>query len=176
MKRLTGLVAITLFVLLGCSAAFGEGLVTLGLLDNNGNPAYCDYLNFSYGTSLASGIDVQEACGIDDGTLIGVVTTFPAGFMSPVSGPIVMLADSAEDALVEGYSFAQPIFVTKTTASKTRYGWEVFYNFYDSFDFVLFDYGYLTNDLPLARPAGKDGEKAPRSATALTSRQAKVGK
>jgi hypothetical protein len=175
MKRLTGLVPITLFVLLGCSAAFGEGLVTLGLVDNNDN-FLCDYLNFSYGTSLASGIDVQEACGIDDGTLIGVVTTLPAGFMFPVSGPIVMLADNAEDAVAGGYAGTQFILVTKTTASKTHYGWESLFNIYDSFYVVLYDYGYLTNDLPPSPLVGKEGEKAPRSATGLISRPAKVGK
>lgn len=174
MKRLTGFVVITLFVVLGCSAAFGEGLATFGLVDNTGTELYCNYLNFSYGTSLASGIDVNQLCGFADGTMLGVVTVFPAGLHPPVSGQVVMLGDSANDAYADTYTGTQPIVVTLTKASKTHYGWEVFYNFYDSFDFVLYNYGYLTKQLPALGPVTKGA--AAKSAVVNTSHPFKAVK
>ena len=94
MKSSTGLVVITL-LLLGCSAAFGEGLVTLGFLDSTGTFQFCDYENFSYGTSLAAGIDVQSACPFNDGSMIGVVATIPASSGYPVTGQLVVLATAS---------------------------------------------------------------------------------
>ncbi len=151
MKRLTGFVVITLFVVFGCSAAFGEGLATFGLLDSTQSFLYCDYFNFSYGTSLASGIDVEEGCGANDGTMIGVVTSISGPL--PVTGPIVMLGTSSEDAYFGFYTGYQGIVVSQTKASKSHFGWEVFYNFYDSYDFYLTSWGYLTNKLPLLGPS-----------------------
>ncbi len=142
MKRSTNLLVITL-LLLGCSAAFGEGLVTLGLKDHNGFQS-CAYLNFSYGTSLASGIEVLQLCGVPDGTMIGVVT---AGTTAHLSGPVVMLADSIEDADCRCYSRDQFMWLTKTKASSTSFGWEEYYNAYDAFKAYLTDYGYLTKHL-----------------------------
>ncbi len=64
MKRLTSLVVMTLFML-GCSSVFAHALpsgpVQFGLVDAFGN-AFCDYIEFSYGSTLASGIDVQSPC------------------------------------------------------------------------------------------------------------------
>ncbi len=142
MKRSTWLLVIT-FLLLGCSAAFGEGLVTLGLKDHTG-AQYCNYLNFSYGTTLASGIDVLQLCGDNDGTMIGVVTN---GTTSHLSGPVIMLADSYADAIGDYYSAEQFMWLTKTKASSTSYGWELYYNAYDSFHEYLSGYGYLTKHL-----------------------------
>lgn len=143
MKRSISLLVIT-FLLLGCSTAFGDGLVTLGLKGRNGDQ-YCEYFNFSYGSSLASGIDVLQLCGgSPDGTMIGVVTN---GTTAHLSGPIVMLADSIDDAECNCYSEAQFMWLTKTKASSTSYGWELYYNTYDAFHEYLLDYGYLTKHL-----------------------------
>ncbi len=142
MKRSTSLLVIT-FLLLGCSAAFGEGLVTLGLMDHGGNQ-YCNYLNFSYGTSLASGINVQSYCPLPDGTMIGVVTN---GTTAHLSGPIVMLADSGGDASCNCYQQTQFIWLTKTKASSTSFGWVLYWNDLDAFKAHLADWGYLTKHL-----------------------------
>ena len=142
MKRSTSLLVIT-FLVLGCSAAFGEGLVTLGLKDHGGSQ-FCNYLNFSYGTSLASGINVQSECPNPDGTMIGVVTN---GTTAHLSGPIVMLADSGGDADCYCYDEAQFMWLTKTKASSTSVGWELYYNTYDAFHEYLSDWGYLTKHL-----------------------------
>jgi hypothetical protein len=142
MKSLTSLAVIT-FLLLGCSAAFGQGSVTLGLKDHGGSQ-YCNYLNFSYGTSLASGINVQSKCPLPDGTMIGVVTN---GTTAHLSGPIVMLADSGGDADCNCYQKAQFMWLTKTQASSTSVGWELYYNDYDDFKEHLVDWGHLTKHL-----------------------------
>ena len=144
MKRLTGLVVITL-VALGCSAAFGQ--VQFGLLDSDGVTPYCDYIVFSYGTSLATGIDVNQACGYSDGTLIGVTDKIPASTGLPVTGPVVVLADSTDDAFEGGYGGLQVLLITQTKASNpnhAHFGFEAFFNVEDSFDVVLYAWGYLT--------------------------------
>ncbi len=142
MKRSISLLVITLLVL-GCSAAFGEGLVTLGLKDHTGSQ-YCNYINFSYGTSLASGIDVFQLCPGNDGAMIGVTTNGTAGYLS---GPVVMFADTYEDAICNCYSGEQSILLTKTTPSNTKYGWERYVNNYHTFHEYLFHWGYLTKHL-----------------------------
>jgi hypothetical protein len=142
MKRLTSLAVIAL-LLLACSAAFGQGGVTLGLKGHNGRQ-YCDYLNFSYGTTLASGIDVARRCPGNDGTMIGVPTN---GSTAHLSGPVVMLADSVADAQCNCYSGEQYMWLTKTKASSTDFGWERYYNDYDAFKEHLQDWGYLTTHL-----------------------------
>ncbi len=144
MKRSIGLLVITLFVVFGCSAAFGEGLATLGLYSAVSDSQQCNYLNFSYGTSLASGINVQSYCPHPDGTMIGVTAN---GTTKHLSGPIVMLADSGGDADCYCYQKAQFIWLTKTKASSTSYGYELYYNSYDAFKAYLADYGYLTKHL-----------------------------
>ncbi len=143
MKRSISLLVIT-FLLLGCSAAFGEGLVTLGLYSAQSDSQQCNYFNFSYGTSLASGINVQSYCPLPDGTMIGVTTN---GTTKHLSGPIVMLADSGGDADCNCYQKAQFIWLTKTKASNTSLGYELYYNEYDAFKAHLVDWGYLTKHL-----------------------------
>jgi hypothetical protein len=142
MKRSISLLAIT-FLVFGCSAAFGEGLVTLGFKGHDGTQ-YCEYENFSYGTSLASGIDVMKDCNLPDSTMIGVTTN---GTTHHLSGPVVMLADSIVDAQCNCYSQEQWMILTKTKASSTSYGWELYYNTYDAFHEYLDNYGYLTKHL-----------------------------
>src|ERR1017187_1945599 len=91
MKRLTGLVVITLFVL-GCSAAFGQQPGNIfGYEDSSGSFLYCDYEYFSYGTALGAGIHNQSACGVPDGTFIGTVISVPPSAGLPVSGSVVAL-------------------------------------------------------------------------------------
>ena len=148
MKRLTSLVVMTLFML-GCSSVFAHALpsgpVQFGLVDAYGN-AFCDYIEFSYGSTLASGIDVQSPClaGLADGSMLGVVTTIPGGSGLPVTGPIVMLADAGEDAF--GYAGYEVLIIAKTKASLTKYGWETLFAFADdgSFGIYIGDWGYLT--------------------------------
>ena len=145
MKRLSGFVVMTLLVL-GFSSAFvhaaPSGPLQFDLEDFLGNP-FCDYVEFSYGSSLAAGIDVQSPClpGLPDGTLMGVVTTVPGSSGLPVTGSIVMLADGGADAF--GYSGIQPIVLLKTRASLTKYGWEELFNVADDPTIYFVGYGYL---------------------------------
>ncbi len=147
MKRLTSLVVMTLLVL-GCSSVFAHaapsGPVQFGFIDASGN-VFCDYEEFSYGSTLASGIDVQSPClpGLADGTMLGVVTTVPAGSGLPVTGPIVMLADAGADGFGY-YEGVEVLILTKTKASLTKFGWETFFNFADDPIIYLSDWGYLT--------------------------------
>ncbi|MFZ3264906.1 MAG: hypothetical protein WA172_12970 [Terriglobales bacterium] len=146
MKRLAGFVVMTLLVL-GCSSVFvhaaPSGPVQFGLMDSSGT-VFCDYIEFSYGSTLASGIDVQSVClpGLADGTMLGVVTTIPGGSGLPVTGPIVMLADAGEDAF--GYAGYEVLIVAKTKASLTKFGWETLFVLADDPVIYLGDWGYLT--------------------------------
>jgi hypothetical protein len=153
MKRSMGLAIFTLMVL-GCSAAFGQ--VQLGFLDSDGVTQYCDYEVFSYGTSLASGIDVGRPCNENDGTMIGVVDSGIGGY---VSGTVVVFADSAIDAMDGTYTGYQALLITQTKVSKNHYGWEYLYNDYDDFAIYLSSYGYLTKHTgalaPLTEGHGK---------------------
>jgi hypothetical protein len=134
----------TLFVL-GCSSAFvyaaPSGPVQFGLVDVYNN-VFCDYVEFSYGSALASGKDVNEPCGFPDGSMLGVTVTVPASTGVYVSGPAVVVGDSAAD--VFGYSGVQIMLILKTRASNTKYGWAELFNIYDAYDVYLADWGYLT--------------------------------
>jgi hypothetical protein len=149
MKRLTGLVVITLFVL-GCSAAFGQQPGNqFGYEDSSQIGLYCDYEDFSYGTALAAGIHVlQPTCGYPDGTFIGVSVTFPGNIGSPVTGPVVALADNSIDGEFGGYFGYQLVYVTKTKASNAHFGWEIIFNDYDDYAAFLLNWGYLSKSLP----------------------------
>jgi len=146
MKRLSGFVVITILVL-GFSSAMAHaapsGPLQFDLMDFEGNP-FCDFLEFSYGTSLAAGVDVQSPCltGLPDGTLMGVVSTVPGGSMLPVTGSVVMLADNAADAFGY-YEGVQIVLLVKTSTSLTKYGWEELFNLADDPVVYFADYGYL---------------------------------
>jgi hypothetical protein len=149
MKRLTGFVVITLFVVLGCSAAFAQGSVTLGYMDSTGTFLYCNYEDFGAGSPLAAGIDVLQFCGpFPDGTLIGFQANIPNAAGLPVKGPVYWLADSLLDAEVGGYLGIQAVQVTQTKASKNHFGWEVLENGYDQYLTFLANWGYLSNKTP----------------------------
>jgi hypothetical protein len=174
MKRLTGLVVITLFVL-GCSAAFGQQPGNqFGYLDSSGSFLYCDYEDFSYGTALAAGIHVQKpTCGdFADGTFIGVTETFPGNIGSPVTGPVVALADNSVDAQLDFYLGWQLVYVTKTKASNSHFGWEIIFNDYDDYAAFLLNWGYLTKALPPGAygPVGQANSLGHSYQAALTQR------
>src|ERR1035438_10871196 len=99
MKRLTGLVVMSLFVL-GCSSAFGQGGIVLGFLANDGVSQYCDYEAFlNSPVPYAAGVHFLKACDIPyDGTLIGFKGNIPASTGLPVTGGgIYLLADNSLD-------------------------------------------------------------------------------
>ena len=149
MKRLTGLVVITLFVL-GCSAAFGQQPGNIfGYEDSSGSFLYCDYEDFSYGTALAAGIHNQSACGVPDGTFIGTVISVPPSAGLPVSGSVVALGDNSIDAFAGGYAGWQLEYLTKTHASNSHFGWEILLNDYNDYSVFLVNWGYLSNSVPL---------------------------
>jgi hypothetical protein len=150
MKRLTGFVVVALFVLV-CSSTLVQakpsGPIRFAFLDSDGVDYYCDQELFSYGTALAAGIDeLQKGCGFPNGTLIGVVATVPASTGLPVTGPIIMFAGSTADAYEGTYTGYQPLLITKTKASSTKFGWEVLYVLEDDFAVYFNDYGYLINE------------------------------
>lgn len=150
MKRLTGFAVVTLFVL-ACSStllhATPSGPIRFSFLDSDGVDYYCDQELFSYGTTLAAGIDeLQKGCGLPNGTLIGVVATVPASSGLPVTGSIIMFAGSTGDAVYGTYAGYQPLLITKTKASSTKFGWETLYVFEDDFTVYFNSYGYLVNE------------------------------
>jgi hypothetical protein len=150
MKRLTGLVVITLFVL-GCSVAFGQQPGNqFGYMDSSGSFLYCDYEDFSYGTALAAGIHVQQpTCGaFADGTFIGTVVSVPPSVGVPVTGPLVALADNSVDAEFGFYFGWQLEYLTKTKASNAHFGWEILLNDYQDYAVFLINWGYLSKALP----------------------------
>ena len=149
MKRLTGFVVITLF-LLGCSTAFGQ--VVLGFLSSDMSTLYCDFEVFDYSGPLASGIDVSDACGFPDGSMIGLKATLPTSNL-PLTGTVYVLADSLLDAGCDCFTGDQAISITQTKAyniHSPQFGWEVLVNTYDGFYAYLENWGYLTNELPVA--------------------------
>ena len=167
MKRLTGFVVMTLFVL-GCSSVFVHALpsgpVQFGLVDQYGL-VFCDYLEFSYGTALASGIDVNEPCGLPDGSMLGVTVTVPAGPGLPVTGPVVVVGDSAAD--VFGYTGDQIMLILKTKASNTKYGWVELFNTYDTYILYIADWGYLTKHNGPVGPVAEGASMKSLASTAL---------
>lgn len=164
MKRLTGLVVISL-LLLGCSAAFGQGGVVLGFLATDGVTQYCDYEAFlNSPVPFAAGIHSLRFCDLPyDGTLVGFKGVLSASTGLPVTGnEIYMLADNSVDAACDCYSGDQLMLVTRVNAaSRTpKFGWEIFENTYDSFNEYLLNWGYLTNNIPTygsvaSGPSGK---------------------
>jgi hypothetical protein len=148
MKRLTGLVVITLFVVLGCSAALAQG-VTLGYMDNTNSFLYCNYEDFGAGVPLAAGIDHLEACfAPDNSTLIGFQANIPAAAGSYVKGQVYWLADNIVDVEVGGFYGIQAVQVTLAKASNNHFGWEVYENGYDQYLTYLANWGYLSNKTP----------------------------
>ena len=164
MKRLTGLVVMSLFVL-GCSSAFGQGGIVLGFLANDGVSQYCDYEAFlNSPVPYAAGVHFLKACDIPyDGTLIGFKGNIPASTGLPVTGgEIYLLADNSIDADCDCYTGDQAMLVTRVNAVIPRapkFGWEYFLNTYDAFNEYLGNYGYLTNNIPTGPvgngPAGR---------------------
>jgi len=152
MKRLTGLVVMSLLVL-GCSAAFGQGGVVLGFLSSDGTTQYCDYEAFlNSPPPYAAGIHVLRVCDDPyDGTLIGFKGNIPASTKLPVTGgELYLMADSAIDADCDCYTGDQAMLVSRVNAaSRTpKFGWEYFVNTYDAFNEYLVNWGYLTNNIP----------------------------
>ena len=174
MKRLTGLVVITLFVL-GCSVAFGQQPGNqFGYEDASQTGLYCDYEDFSYGTALAAGIHVQKpTCGVfADGTFIGTVISVPPSTGLPVTGTVVALADNSLDAELDFYLGWQLEYLTKTKASNSHFGWEILFNDYDDYSVFLLNWGYLSKSLPPGAygPVGQAKSLGPSYQAALTQR------
>jgi hypothetical protein len=150
MKRSTSFVVVTLFLVLGCGAAFGSH-VTLGFLDADGVTQYCDYEDFYvYNNGFAAGIDNLSLCSFgDDGSMIGVSDTFPASNL-PVTGPVIVLADTLIDAECQCFTGDQALNITQTKAyniHSPHFGWEVLFNTYDAFYAYVGSWGYLTTQL-----------------------------
>jgi len=142
---------ITLFVL-GCSAAFGQGSVTLGYATGGDLSLYCNYEQISWGGSAnfyAQGVDNNSACGIpNNGTMEGVKVSVPAAAASPVTGSAYAFADNTIDAQYGTYSGLQWFVISQTKPSKflNKYGWAAYIG-EDGYEF-LGNYGYLTTELP----------------------------
>jgi hypothetical protein len=158
MKRLTGLVVITLF-LLACSSAFGQD--NLGFLSSDMSYQYCNYEQLEFiGGALAVGIDNNSACFSPDGQMLGFKVTLPPSNL-PVTGTVYAMADSEFDAYCECWSGDQELFITGTqpyNIHAPHFGWELLFNTYDAFYAYLDNWGYLTSTLPLV--AAKDDAKS----------------
>ncbi len=145
MKRATCL-AVTVLLVLGCSAAFAQ--VTLGLLSSDGVTQYCDYETFAISAPYAAGIHVASLCGFSDGALVGFRgSVLPVANLPVTGGQTYLLADSIIDSACNCFSGEQGILVTAATAvnpRKPKFGWEFLFNVYESFDSYLGSWGYLT--------------------------------
>ncbi len=149
--------AITILLVLGCSAAWAQQTVTLGFISSDGSSQYCDYETLQIAPPLATGIHVLTSCGLPaDGTLIGLRgSILPSAKLPVTGGQTYLLADSTADAESGTFSGVQIMWVTATTPAnprKPKFGWEYIYNTYESFSQYLGDWGYLTATVPAERP------------------------
>lgn len=156
MTRATWLVLTVVFVL-GCSAAFAQKNVTLGLLASDGAFLYCDYYNFDISPPYAAGIHVNPNCGDSpDATLVGFRgSVLPVAHLPVTGGQTYLLADNLDDAICNCFTGTQTILVTATTPmnpKNPKFGWEYVYNNYESFAPYLNNWGYLTTTLPTDGP------------------------
>jgi len=157
---LKSLAVITLLVL-GCSAAFGQGSFTLGFTSAGDLNLYCNYEEIQYGGTnnfYMQGIDnLQNGClGPYNATIEGVKLVINVLDGAPVtSGPAYVYADNYFDAISGSYTGAQLLTITQIKPSKRllHYGWVTYYGF-DGYEF-LYNYGYLSASYPGANTSGK---------------------
>ena len=153
--------AITILLVLGCSAALAQLPVTLGFISSDGSSQYCDYETLEIAPPFATGIHVLTSCGLPaDGTLIGLRgSILPSAKLPVTGGQTYLLADSTADALDGTFTGVQFMLVTATTPvnpRKPKFGWEFVYNTYESFSQYLGDWGYLTANVPGERPINNE--------------------
>ena len=68
---------VTVLLVLGCSAAFGQ--YTFGLLSNSGATQYCDYVTFATAKPFAGGTHILTTCGsLYNSAMVGFSTSIPA--------------------------------------------------------------------------------------------------
>ncbi|MFY9842734.1 MAG: hypothetical protein WA718_11945 [Terriglobales bacterium] len=142
---------VTILLVLGCSAAFGQ--YTFGLLGYNGTQ-YCDYVTFATYDHIAGGTHILTSCGYaENAALVGTSASLPAALGFPVSGAVFALADNVIDVQDDANSGVQYEFVSKTKVYKPKkpvYGWMYVYSFSGcNYCFYLGNYGYL--DAPPAK-------------------------
>jgi len=120
---LKSLAVITLLVL-GCSAAFGQGSFTLGFTSAGDLNLYCNYEEIQYGGTnnfYMQGIDnLQNGClGPYNATIEGVKLVINVLDGAPVtSGPAYVYADNYFDAISGSYTGAQLLTITQIKPTK----------------------------------------------------------
>jgi hypothetical protein len=145
--KLKSLAVITLLVL-GCSAAFAQGSVTLGFSSTNGQLA-CNYevLKWSGPDNLyLTGVDNYSYC---DEPNVGI-SGFKVGPGAPVSpsNPAYEYVEAIYDSFTGQYTGYLWTVLTATKPSKLlqHYGWYGYIGF-DGYEF-LGNYGYLSAAYP----------------------------
>ncbi len=158
--KLKSLAAITLLVL-GCSAAFAQGSVTLGFASPGDLFLSCDYEQLQWGGDhnlYATGKDILTACdGANNAyaTMACVKAPTGVGGPVPVDSPAYACADNLIDAFGAYYTGEQWLLITQTKPSTRihHWGWVGYLGFY-GYEF-LDNYGYLTASYPGHTPKGK---------------------
>lgn len=172
------LAVITLLVLVS-SAAFAQKTYSLGFLSYDQKTVYCDYEVLTVTPPNVLGIHntVTNNCNVDpeNGVMVGIEATIATAANTPVTGPVLILADNEGDAFISGGGgFACGctfLYVTKTTAATPAqlkagrpFGWAFYYAF-DYSEEYLGNYGFLTKQL------GGDDKTAMSFGSYLASRQ-----
>jgi hypothetical protein len=152
--KLKSLAVIT-FLVLGCSAAFGQSF-SLGFLGFNGTQ-YCDYEVVNVSAPYAAGThNLTTVCGQPvDAVMVGFKAYIPLTSGATVVGNVVEMADNTFDASYNAYTGCQIDWVTKTQPSKLlfHYGWAFYFSCSGGTDY-LGNYGYLTTMLGAKQQAG----------------------
>jgi len=156
--KLKSLAVIT-FLLLGCTAAFGQKHYSLGFESYDKTIQYCDYEVLTVTPPFAAGVHNLAGCvpgNEGNGIMVGVATTnLTAASGSQVTGKAYAFADNSVEVGYNG-GFAcgcAVLYITKLKASSsaelragTPFGWELYYSLYPGEEY-LGTYGFLTKQL-----------------------------
>ena len=154
---------ITVVLILGCAAAFGQTTVQLGFLSHDKQTQFCDFeqLTVEKGSSVVTGVHQiapNGLCSGNSGVMAGVVTNIPATSRLPVTGTVATFADNTYDNQ-QGYMGAcqcAEFYISRlrpSTAAELNagvFGWTLYTNFGGTA--ALLRFGFTTKQL------GNNGE------------------
>ena len=147
-------------LVLSCIAAFGQ-TVQLGFLSHDKQTQYCDYVQITIINSVVTGTHFISQNGSQtcfnepglNGTMAGLVTSFPASTGLTVTGTVATFADNTYDQQ-GGYMGAcgcAEYYVSKLRPSTSQelqdgvYGWALYTNFGGTA--ALQNFGFTTKQL-----------------------------
>jgi hypothetical protein len=138
------ILAVTTLFVLGCSAAFAQGSVTLGFTSTNGQ-LYCNYEVLQW-----SGLDNFYLTGTDNNSYCDEPNVPISGFKVGSGAPVFPASPAYEYTYIteDNDYYYQWTTITATKPSKLlhHYGWYVYADF-SGLEF-LGNYGYLSASYP----------------------------